>query len=264
MIGAIVGDVVGSPYEFHNISIKNFELFSNASRFTDDTVLTIALADSIMNKKDWLNTIHDYALRYRKSGFGGMFLKWVKRKDRSPYNSFGNGSAMRVSSIPWLFDSLREVSIESKISSEVTHNHPEGIKGAQAIAVCIYMAKLGFDKHFIKKEMLGAFYTNIPTPEETIKQYKDLKRNNKSMLYSCQCSVPQAIGCFLAGESFEDVIRTAVSIGGDSDTLAAMAGSIAEPFYGIPKHIEEQALDHLDKDLLKIVEQFKREVKYEQ
>lgn len=260
MIGAIIGDIVGSPYEFHNINVKNFPLFSHASRFTDDTVLTIALADCIMNEKDWIDTIHEYFERYIKCGFGGQFISWATNKCRDPYNSWGNGSAMRVSPIAWLYEGYDVMRMARK-SARVTHSNIEGIKGAEAIAMCIYLAKKGWKKANIKAYVENCYYEHIPTLEEIEIIYDNYLMNNRSLLYSCQGSVPQAIRCFLEGKDFEDVIRTSVSIGGDSDTIACMAGSIAEAYYGVPDKFIIQALRHLDPELRDIVYQFNSEAK---
>jgi len=263
MIGAIAGDIIGSPYEFKNIdpTLKdNFKLFIDNSRFTDDTVLTIALADCIMNQKDWITTIHEYYERYSNCGFGGSFIPWAKDKQREPYNSFGNGSAMRVSPIAWLYEGY-DVINGSRKSARVTHNHLEGIKGAEAIAICIYLSLSGYSKSDIHNHITTLYYDEIPTLESIPKLYDKYLLEERYMLYSCQGSVPQAIRCFLDGESFEDVIRLAVSIGGDSDTLACMAGGIAEAFYGIPNEIRDQVYNYLDSDLMKIVEQFNNEIK---
>ena len=255
MIGAIIGDIVGSPYEFNNIYVKNFPLFTHASRFTDDTVCTIALADAIMNEKDYVETLHEYYERYKNVGFGGMFIKWCESKDRKPYVSFGNGSAMRVSPVAWLFDTYDVINMARK-SARVTHNHIEGIRGAEAIAVCIQLAKSNWRKEDITEAVQDLYYKHIPTLDEIEQQYNDLLVHDRKMLYSCQGSVPQAIRCFLDGDNFEDVIRTAVSIGGDSDTIACMAGSIAEAYYEIPEDLEIAALTYLDNDLKLIITQF--------
>jgi len=261
MIGAIIGDIIGSPYEFKNMNPEfkdNFKLFVDSSRFTDDTVHTIALADSIMNNKDWIDTLHEYYDRYPKIGYGGMFINWAKNKKRDPYNSWGNGSAMRVSSVAWLYDEYEVIDVARK-SAIVTHNHLEGIKGAEAVAIVIYLSLNGCCKRTIQNHIELLYYNAIPTLKDIKIIYDNLLVTNKSRLCSCNSSVPPAIRCFLDADSFEGAIRLAVSIGGDSDTIACMTGSMAEAFYGIPEEIEKQALEHLDKDLLKIVNQFKEE-----
>ena len=259
MIGAIVGDIIGSPYEFNNIHTKDFPLFSHASRATDDTILTIALADCIMNQKDWIDTLHEYHERYSNCGFGGMFNNWCNEKQRKPYYSCGNGSAMRVSPISWLYDSYDIVDVARK-SAKVTHDHIEGIKGAEAIAVAISLAIKGWYKLDIFELIQDMYYPNIPKLNEIRSIYDNYMKNDRYLLYTCQGSVPMALRCFLSGKNFEDVIRIAVSIGGDSDTIACMAGSIAEAYHGIPKFIENKALEHLDDHLLSIVHQFKKEI----
>lgn len=260
MIGAIVGDIIGSPYEFKNIDPEfkdNFKLFLEHSRFTDDTVHTIALADAIMNSKDWIDTLHEYYDRYPDIGYGGMFIDWASNKKREAYNSWGNGAPMRVSSVPWLYDGYDVISGARK-SARVTHNHMEGIKGAEALSTVIYLCLNGCDKLEIHNH-IHLLYYNIPNIHKIHKEYQELLVSNRSLLCSCEKSVPQAIRCFLDAESFEESIRLAVSIGGDSDTVACMTGSIAEAYYGIPPEIEEQALSYLDKDLLKVVNQFKKQ-----
>lgn len=259
MLGAIAGDIIGSPYEFHNIDVKNFPLFSHASRFTDDSILTIALADCIMNNKDWIDTLHDYYERYENCGFGGMFIYWAKEKIRTAYDSWGNGAPMRVSSVAWLYDESEALE-KAKESARVTHNHPQAIKGAQAITKAIILARKGKSKNDIESYM-NRYYEEIPSIDETLMMYYEWKQKDPKMVYSCDGSVPQAIRCFLDGKDFEDVVRIAISIGGDSDTLACIAGSIAEAFYGIPKEIEDKVLEHLDDHMLKIILQFKTKVK---
>jgi ADP-ribosylglycohydrolase len=259
LLGAIAGDIIGSPYEFQNIDTKDFPLFVHASRYTDDSILTVALADCIMNNKDWIDTLHEYYERYENCGFGGMFIHWGKNKIREPYDSWGNGSAMRVSPVAYLYNE-NEAMIKARESAIVTHNHPEGIKGAHAITKAIILSKQGKSKNYIGTYM-KCFYPKIPTIDETLIMYHNWKNHDPKMLYSCSGSVPQAIRCFLDSDSFEDTLRIAVSIGGDTDTIACMAGSIAEAFYGIPKEIEEKVLEHLDEHMLGIVNQFKERIK---
>lgn len=242
MFGAIVGDIIGSPYEFFNCKSTNFQLFCEKSRITDDTVLTVAVADAFMNKKDYAQTFKEYARKYPLAGFGGSFVQWVDSDSMMPYNSWGNGSAMRVSSIGWLCNSIEEVLAESKVTAEVTHNHPEGIKGAQAIASAIFLARIGKTKEEIKEYIVGTF-------EYDLNRTLDEIRPNYEFNVSCQKSVPEAIIAFLESDNFEDCIRKAISIGGDSDTIAAMAGSIAEAYYKmIPIEIEKKAFEIFNKD----------------
>lgn len=260
MLGAIIGDIVGSVYEFDNILTKDFPLFSENSTFTDDSVMTIALANNLLLTEDKLDPkmltkfYQLYGRSYPNRGYGGNFLLWLYDKDPEPYNSFGNGSAMRVSPVAYVGKTLDEVNELAKQSAVVSHNHPEGIKGAQAIASSIFLAKEGKSKEEIKNYIIENFYPYDFGGNFTIDKIKP----EYGFYESCQESVPQAIEAFLEGKDFEDVIRIAISLGGDSDTIAAMAGSIAEAYYGIPKEIEKQALSTLDLPLRVIVEEFRR------
>lgn len=242
MFGAIVGDVIGSPYEFFNCKSTNFQLFCEKTKFTDDTVLTIAVADAFMNKKDYAKTLKEYAKKYPLAGFGGSFIQWVNGESMLPYNSWGNGSAMRVSSIGWLCNTLEEVLTEAEKTAEVTHNHSEGIKGAKAIASAVFLARTGNSKEKIKEYITSTFGYDL---KRTLNEI----RPDYEFHVSCQKSVPEAIIAFLESENFEDCIRKAISIGGDSDTIAAMAGSIAEAYYkGIPQEIGEKVFEIINKD----------------
>ena len=251
MLGAIAGDIIGSIYERNNIKQEDFELFSGRmSRFTDDTVLTCAVAVSILSKAPYEESLALYYQLYPARGYGAMFGEWARKPQRAPYNSFGNGSAMRVSPVAWAFDTIQEVLDEAKKCAEVTHNHPEGIKGAQSVASAIFMARTGKSKEEIKKiiEDTFAYILNFDLDE--------LKKNY-TFDVTCQGSVPQAIFCFLISKDFEDAIRKAVSIGGDSDTIACITGSIAEAFYGgVPEHIKNEVYLRLDDRLKIIVEEF--------
>lgn len=253
MFGAIAGDVIGSYYEFYNYKNTDFPLFCEKSRFTDDTILTVAIADAFMNKKDYATTLKEYAKRHKTAGFGGSFVQWVEGDSMLPYNSWGNGSAMRVSSIGWLCKDLNEVIYEAGKTAEVTHNHSEGIKGAQAIASAVFLARKGSTKEEIKNFISERFHYDLNrTLDEIRPDYK--------FQVSCQKSVPESIIAFLESENFEDCIRKAVSIGGDSDTIAAMAGSIAEAYYkSIPDEISStvfQILMEGDEDFYPILMQF--------
>jgi ADP-ribosylglycohydrolase len=250
MIGAIAGDIIGSVYEANSIKTKNFPLFSFGCRFTDDTVLTVALADSILNNVPYVNKLKEYYRYYPRAGYGGNFHRWAASDSHKPYNSWGNGSAMRVSPIGFAYDDLETVLEKASLSASVTHNHPEGIKGAQATAAAIFLAKSGKDKRAIKDYIENTFGYNLSTPLETIRRsyYFDV---------SCQGSVPQAITAFLESENYEDAIRNAVSLGGDSDTQACITGGIAQAFYGgVPDFIQEQVFKILDKRLSDITVQF--------
>ncbi len=257
MIGAIVGDIVGSKYEFHNIKTKDFPLFSEGCRFTDDTVMTIALfkalADCNGNYADLSNCavrcMREYGERYLNAGYGKNFFLWIESKNPKPYNSLGNGAAMRVSSVAYFANSLDEVKSLSKKVTEVTHNHEEGLKGAEATAVAVWLALNGKKKEEIKEYIEKNYYS-------LDFDFKTLQQTYKYTL-KCQDTVPQAIFCFLISTDFEDAIRNAVSIGGDCDTTGAICGAIAGAYYGVPEQVEKQALAFLDADLLSAVNEFK-------
>jgi len=245
MIGAIIGDIVGSIYEWNNIKTKDFPLFSPGCFFTDDTVMTLAIAEGLINggsAEDFIAAIKKYGRLYPDSGYGGRFGSWLFSDDINPYNSWGNGSAMRVSPVAWAFDILSEVEKYAEISAAVTHNHPEGIKGAQATAAAIFLARKGKTKEEIKAYIENKYGYNLNRSIDEI-------RPNYRFNESCQETVPEAIIAFLESVDFEDAIRNAISLGGDSDTLAAITGSIAEAAYGIPKEIKEKALSILDQGL---------------
>ena len=256
MLGAIIGDIVGSIYEFDNIKTKDFNLFTNEMFFTDDTVMTIAIADAIMNggqHKNFIQSMKKWGCNYIEKSYGASFINWLTSETSEPYNSWGNGSAMRVSPCGWIAklsdpfeEGLKLTEDLAKKSAEVTHNHPEGIKGAQATAAAIFFMRHGKSKNAIEeyKNKLKDYIKN--------KYQYDLDftlneiRPSYDFNESCQKTVPQAIVSFLESENFEDAIRNAISIGGDSDTLAAITGSIAEAAYGIPEDIKEKAINYLD------------------
>lgn len=260
MIGAIVGDIVGSRFEFFGIKSKEFDLFTKQCEFTDDTVMSVAMAFALRHydedfgcegfKKTLVTSMHVFGELYPNCGYGNKFELWVRRKETKPYNSFGNGSAVRVSPVAWYATSLEEAEAFAKASAEVTHNHPEGIKGAQAIAGAIFLARTGKTKEEIR-EYVSKYYNIDFTLDEIRPTY--------SFSETCQGSVPQALEAFFESTDFEDAIRNAVSLGGDSDTIAAMTGSIAEAYYGVPKKIKEKALGFLDKRLKVEVNQFLRD-----
>jgi len=232
MLGAIIGDIIGSVYEFNNKKQKDFHLFTPMSRFTDDTVMTLAVAEWLTEDKEHSEEglvlrMQDLGRRYPYVGYGGGFRRWLYNQQPKPYNSYGNGSAMRVSPIAFYAQSLEETLRLATISAKVTHNHPEGIKGAKAIASATYLARTGATKTEIKAYVEENFKYNLNLQLDHI-------RSIVCDAMSCQKTVPAAIWAFLEGEDFEDVIRIAVSLGGDSDTIAAMAGSIAQAFYGLP------------------------------
>lgn len=251
MIGAIIGDIVGSVYEWNNIKTKDFPPFSSGCFFTDDTVMTLAIAEGLMNgggPEDFIAAMKKYGRLYPDSGYGGRFGSWLFSDGINPYNSWGNGSAMRVSPVAWAFDILSEVEKYAEISAAVTHNHPEGIKGAQATAAAIFLARKGKTKEEIKAYIENKYGYNLNRSLDEI-------RPNYRFNESCQETVPEAIIAFLESVDFEDAIRNAISLGGDSDTLAAITGSIAEAAYGIPKDIKEKALSILDQGLLDVYRQ---------
>ncbi|MCF2617145.1 ADP-ribosylglycohydrolase family protein [Oscillibacter valericigenes] len=260
MIGAILGDIIGSPYEFDaGDKTKDFPLFSEESQFTDDTVMTLAVAQGFMDspegaddetiRENIVRTMHELGQRYPNVGYGGRFGMWLFLEGYEPYNSFGNGSAMRVSSAAWLYDNLDAVRHAARLSAEVTHNHPEGIKGAESTAAAIFLARTGHSKDEIKTYIEENFgYDLNRTCDEIRPTYHHIE--------SCQRTVPEAIIAFLEGIDFEDVIRTAVSLGGDCDTLAAIAGSIAEAFYGVPEALKEECRLRLPEDMRAVLERF--------
>ncbi len=255
IIGAIIGDIVGSVFERNNVKSTDFPLFSDESDFTDDTVLTVAVADCIINKKDYTQTIQTYAQNYYGRGYGGSFINWIALSDPKPYNSWGNGSAMRVSPVGFAYNSLKEVLENAKKSAEVTHNHPEGIKGAQTVASAIFLARTGKSKEEIKKYISETFSYDLSKSLDEI-------RTDYKFDVSCQGSVPQAITAFLESSDFENSVRLAISIGGDSDTIACMTGSISAAYYKhIKKSIVDKALELLPKDFIKIIDDFDEFVK---
>ena len=260
MYGAILGDIIGSPFEFdRGNKSKDFPLFSKESHFTDDTVMTIAVASVFMKipedapdeaiRLEVTRRLQLFGQRYPHSGYGGMFRRWLCAKDPKPYGSFGNGSAMRVSPVAWLYDDLDMVRRMARLSSEVTHNHPEGIKGAEATASAIFLARTGSSKAEIKAYIEEQFHYDLSRTCDEI-------RPGYHHVESCQETVPEAITAFLEGESFEDVIRTAVSLGGDCDTLTCIAGAIAEGFYGVPEDLRQECRNRLPEQLLEVLQKF--------
>lgn len=265
MYGAILGDIIGSPYEFdRGNKTKDFPLFSKDSAFTDDTVMTIAVADAFLGMQPGENAeatrqriiqrMQHWGKRYPHAGYGARFVWWLSSKNPQPYNSWGNGSAMRVSAAAWLFDDLDTVRRMARLSAEVSHNHPEGVKGAEATASAIYLARTGSTKAEIRACIEENFhYCLSRTCDEIRPAYRHVE--------SCQETVPEAITAFLEGGSFEDVIRTAVSLGGDCDTLTAIAGSMAEGFYGVPEELKRECRERLPGDLLEVLLRFDESLK---
>ena len=250
MLGAIIGDIIGSPYEFDSDKDKDFLLFSPECRPTDDSVMTIAvgcacveadLHDEIDFKTTLIERMRELGRMFRHAGYGGRFYRWLMSDTMWPYGSYGNGSAMRVSPVAYAAKTLEEAERLAKWSAEVTHNHPEGIKGAQAVAGAIFLARKGASKAEIKKYIEDNYYTLNFTLDEIRPKY--------SFDVTCEGSVPQAIECFLEAEDYEDAIRNAVSLGGDADTQGAMAGAIAEAFFGIPDEIQKEGFSYLDDTL---------------
>jgi len=250
LLGALAGDIIGSVYEFSSQKEYDFPLFRRSSKITDDSVLTIAVADAIVNKRSYLEYIREYALAYPNSGYGGYFHQWMHSDKPQPYNSFGNGSAMRVSAVAWAYETIEDVLREAERSAAVTHNHPEGIKGAQAVALSIFLARKGASKEKIRQEIVSRFGYNL---DKTI----DEIRPDYQFDETCQKTVPPAIVAFLESDDFEDAIRKAISLGGDADTLAAITGSIAEAHYGdVPEEIAIQVKQRTPHELWNVIERF--------
>ena len=250
MIGAIAGDVIGSVFEHYAIKSTQFELFSRFSKFTDDTVLTVAIANAIMRKIDYASSLRKFGAKYPQAGYGASFLRWIFSSGITRYNSWGNGSAMRVGPVGFAFESEDEVLKEAKKSAQVTHNHPEGIKGAQAVALAIFLARSGKSKKAIKSEIIHRFGYHLDRKIDDIRPHYHFD-------VSCQGSVPESIIAFLEGENFEDTIRKGVSLGGDSDTIACIAGGIAQAFYrDIPQEIVSNVRKRLPESFLHIIDKF--------
>ena len=253
LLGAIAGDVIGSAYEYREQKNPDFPLFSRSSRFTDDSILTLAVADAILTDCNYLECIFQYAQKYPKSDFGGRFKVWMLSKNPQPYNSFGNGSAMRVSPVGWAFNTVEEVLQQAEASAAVTHNHPEGIKGAQSVALAILRARHGSAKEDIRAEVAERFGYDLSQSVDEIRPTYHFDE-------TCQKTVPPAIIAFLDSRDFEDAIRKAVSLGGDADTLAAITGSIAEAFYGgVPEEITEEVKKRVPEELWNVIERFSQE-----
>lgn len=256
MIGAIVGDIVGSRFEFHNYRSKDFELFTDKCEFTDDSVMTLAIAKALLECKSDFSDLSEQAVKcmqevgrpYPYCGYGGHFRWWMYSDSPEPYMSYGNGAAMRVSAVGWVANTIEEAKLLSKKVTAVTHNHPEGLKGAEATAVAILLARQGKSKEEIKQFIEAKYYKL----DFTIDKIRSSYRFNET----CQGTVPQALEAFFESTDFEDAIRIAVSVGGDSDTLAAITGSVAEAYYGVPEKIIDKAISFLDNRLKKILFDF--------
>jgi ADP-ribosylglycohydrolase len=250
MIGAIAGDIIGSVYEHWPIKTKEFPLFDPLCRFTDDSVLTIAVADSILNNRPYMESIREIGSRYPNTGYGATFIQWLFNPEPKPYNSWGNGSAMRVSPVGFAFSSEEDVLSHARKSAEISHNHPEGIKGAQATALAIYLARTTHKKEEIQKQISKRFEYDLSRKLDDIRPFY-------SFDISCHGTVPESIISFLESESYEDAIRNAISLGGDSDTLACITGGIAEAFYGeVPPEIRKKVEDLLPPELWEITNKF--------
>lgn len=252
MLGAIAGDVIGSVHEGSGTKTKNFPLFTEWSKKTDDTVLTVAVAEALLTGRWYVELFHEYFEDYPLAGFGGTFIKWAGHKKTEPYNSWGNGSAMRVSPVGYAFDTLAEVLDEAERSAAVTHNHPEGIRGAKAVAGAVFLARTGQSKEDIRRFVTGAdIGYALPGSLDAI-------REDYRFDVSCQGSVPQAIQAFLEATDFEDAVRNAISLGGDADTQACIAGAIAEPFFGgVPTTIADPVWEKLDERLTGFTRSFR-------
>lgn len=265
MFGAIWGDVVGSPYEFdeNNCKSKDFPWLTEKSRFTDDSVMSLAVADALLDvpvdasdallRGCLVDSLQTIGRRYPDCGYGPHFRLWVLSDDPQPYQSYGNGSAMRVSPVAWLYGDMERVRHVARCTAQVSHNHPQGIRGAEAVAAAIFLARTGSTKEEIRDYVEREFGYNLHRTCEEI-------RPDYHMDVSCQGSVPEAIIAFLESTDFEDAIRTAVSLGGDSDTLGAIAGSIAEGFYGLGAGQKKEILGYLTPDLREIAERYAQEV----
>lgn len=261
MFGAILGDIIGSTHEFDEVTkSKEFTLFGRCNIFTDDTVMTVAIAEALMDagieadiptiEEHCVRSMQKWGNRYRDAGYGSRFRAWLSMgKDAHPYNSWGNGSAMRVSPAGWLYDSMERTREVARATANVTHNHPEGLKGAEATAAAIYLARNGKTKAEIKQYVETEFGYDLDRAPDSI-------RPDFRMYEDCGRTVPEAIVCFLYGKDFEDTVRNAVSLGGDTDTLAAIAGSVAEAFFGLPQRIAQQGAARLTKEMLLVVERF--------
>lgn len=250
MLGAIIGDIVGSRFEFNNTNSTDFELFTDECSYTDDTICTVAIADAILNGKDYKGSLLEWCRKYPnpKGAYGGSFARWIRSEDPQPYHSYGNGSAMRVSPVGWLFDDYRKVLAQAELSAIPSHNHKYGIYGAECVAGLIYQLRTGEITKDGVEDYISKYGYRINSVESI--------RMHNSFDETCQVTVPQAISCFLEATGFEETIRLAVSIGGDSDTIAAIAGSIAESLYPIPEEIKVKAINRLPEDMKTIVEQF--------
>ena len=239
-LGAIAGDVIGSVHEHTRTKTTAFPLFTSGSQFTDDSVLTVAVADALANGRGYAEALRGWARAYPWAGYGGTFRRWMRTDGAGPYGSFGNGSAMRVSPVGWARATVEEVLEEAKRSAEVTHDHEEGIKGAQAIALSVFLARTGASKDVIRSEITARFGYDLSRRLDDVRSWYLFD-------VSCQGSVPEALIAFLESEGWEDAVRKAISLGGDADTQGCMAGAVAEAFYGeVPAEIAREVISRLD------------------
>ena len=250
MLGAIAGDIIGSVFENDPIKSTAFPLFSKYSRFTDDSVLTVAIAHSILNQLDYISSLKKFARKFPNAGYGLSFYRWMQSSDIQPYNSWGNGSAMRVSPVGFAFENEATVISEAQKSAAVTHNHPDGIKGAQATALAIYLARHGVDKAKIRQSITERFGYDFNRTLDEIRPTYEFD-------VSCQGSVPESLIAFFESNDFEDAVRKAISLGGDTDTMACIAGGIAQAFYRkIPATIVTEVRRRLPAEFLEVIDEF--------
>jgi ADP-ribosylglycohydrolase len=250
MLGAIAGDVIGSVYEASPVKSTDFELFPAGAQFTDDTVLTVATAEALLSDRDYADAYRRYGRAYPNAGYGGSFYRWLLSDDAGPYNSWGNGAAMRVSPVGFALDTVDEVLAEAAKSAVVTHNHPEGIKGAQATALAVFLARSGADKTSIKSAIEERFGYDLARSLDAI-------RPTYRFDVSCQGSVPESLIAFLESTGYESAVRNAISLGGDADTMACIAGGIAQAFYGaVPEQFVREVRSRLPGGFLDVLERF--------
>ena len=258
MFGAVLGDIIGSRFEFdRGGKTKEFKLFTERDSYTDDSVMTVAIGEALLDsgkqideetiKKNVIDSMRRWGKKYPYAGYGGMFRRWLKSADPKPYGSYGNGSAMRVSAAGWLYDSIKKTREVARWTAEVTHNHPEGVKGAECTAAVIYLARNGKTKEEIKDYVIKEFGYDL---SENLYELRNRHEHNET----CQDSLPKALISFFEGYSYEDVVRNAVSLGGDTDTLAAIAGAMAEGYYPIPKELIEEGKRYLTDELREVLE----------
>ena len=247
MLGTIIGDIVGTRFEFNNTSDFHFELFTPECDYTDDSICTVAVADAALNSKPYKETMLEWCRRYPHpmGSYGGSFAQWIRTTNPEPYNSFGNGSAMRVGAIGWLFDTEEEVLEQAKQSAEITHNHPEGIKGAQAVALAVYLARKGETKGTVLKRMRD-YYSTFTKPRLGANPFNE----------TCQGTLPICLSIIDKANDFEEALRYAIAVGGDSDTIGAIVGAMSEAIWGIPETIKVAALQYLPTDIMDIYSQF--------